>query len=75
MAFSGSMVWQDLRKKELQYPQAWWFAIVAAGGGFHHQSGNAAGAITSIYLLSMRLPKNSFIGTAAWFFLIINLLK
>jgi uncharacterized membrane protein YfcA len=37
--------------------------------------GNAAGAITSIYLLSMRLPKNSFIGTAAWFFLIINLAK
>ena len=29
----------------------------------------------SIYLLSMRLPKNAFIGTAAWFFLIINLLK
>jgi len=23
----------------------------------------------------MRLPKNSFIGTVAWFFLIINLLK
>jgi len=26
--------------------------------------GNAAGAIMSIYLLSMRLPKNAFIGTA-----------
>ena len=23
----------------------------------------------------MRLPKNAFIGTAAWFFLIVNLLK
>ena len=72
----GLMVWQDLSKKEPQYPQAWWFAIVAGlAAGFTTMIGNAAGAITSIYLLSMRLPKNSFIGTAAWFFLIINLLK
>ena len=72
----GLMVWQDLSKKEPQYPQAWWFAIVAGlAAGFTTMIGNVAGAITSIYLLSMRLPKNSFIGTAAWFFLIINLLK
>ena len=72
----GLMVWQDLSKKEPQYPQAWWFAIVAGlAAGFTTMIGNAAGAITSIYLLSMRLPKNSFIGTAAWFFLIVNLLK
>jgi uncharacterized membrane protein YfcA len=29
----------------------------------------------SVFLLSMRLPKTSFVGTAAWFFLIINYLK
>ena len=29
----------------------------------------------AVYLLSMRLPKNEFIGTAAWFFLVINLFK
>jgi hypothetical protein len=28
-----------------------------------------------IYLLSMRLPKNEFIGTAAWYFFILNWLK
>lgn len=72
----GLMVWQDLGKKEPSYPHAMWFAIVAGlAAGFTTMIGNAAGAITSIYLLSMRLPKNSFIGTAAWFFLIINLLK
>jgi len=76
LALLGMMVWQDLSKKEPQYPQAWWFAIVAgSAAGFTTMIGNAAGAITSIYLLSMRLPKNAFIGTAAWFFLIINLLK
>jgi uncharacterized membrane protein YfcA len=70
------MVWQDVRKKEPQYPQALWFAIVAGlAAGFTTMIGNAAGAITSIYLLAMRLPKNAFIGTVAWFFLIINLLK
>jgi len=76
LALLGLMVWQDSRKKELHYPQAWWFAIVAGlAAGFATMIGNAAGAITSIYLLSMRLPKNAFIGTAAWFFLIINLVK
>ncbi|MBN2773507.1 MAG: sulfite exporter TauE/SafE family protein, partial [Prolixibacteraceae bacterium] len=28
-----------------------------------------------IYLLAMHLPKNSFIGTGAWFFLIVNASK
>ncbi len=72
----GMMIWQDVQKKEPHYPQAWWFAVVAGlAAGFTTMIGNAAGAITSIYLLSMRLPKNAFIGTAAWFFLIVNLLK
>jgi uncharacterized membrane protein YfcA len=37
--------------------------------------GNAAGPIMSVFLLSVRLPKTSFVGTAAWFFMIINYLK
>jgi uncharacterized protein len=37
--------------------------------------GNAAGPIMALYLLSMRLPKNTYIGTGAWFFFIINLFK
>ena len=28
-----------------------------------------------IYLLAMRLPKNEFIGTGAWYFLILNCVK
>jgi uncharacterized protein len=76
MVLLGLMIWQDLHKKENHYPQTWWFAVVAGlAAGFTTMVGNAAGAITSIYLLSMRLPKNAFIGTAAWFFLIVNLLK
>jgi uncharacterized membrane protein YfcA len=72
----GLMIWQDMVKNPVAYPHAWWFAALAGlSAGFTTMVGNAAGAIMSIYLLSMRLPKNAFIGTAAWFFLVDNLLK
>lgn len=50
---------------------------VAVGflGGFVTMIGNAAGPIMSIYFLSMGFDKNKFIGTAAWFFLFVNLFK
>lgn len=37
--------------------------------------GNLAGAFSNLYFLAMRLPKNDFIGTAAWLFLVINFFK
>jgi uncharacterized protein len=70
------MIWQDMQSRENKYPHAWWFSAIAGLlAGFTTMVGNAAGAVMSIYLLSMRLPKNAYIGTLAWFFLIINLLK
>lgn len=36
---------------------------------------NAAGAVMTIYLLACRLPKYEFVGTAAWFFFIVNVVK
>jgi uncharacterized membrane protein YfcA len=36
---------------------------------------NAAGPVFAIYLLSLSLPKENFIGTAAWIFLILNTCK
>lgn len=50
-------------------------AVFGAMGGFATMIGNAAGPIMAVYLLSTRIPKNAFIGTAAWFFLLINLFK
>jgi uncharacterized membrane protein YfcA len=44
-------------------------------GGFTTMIGNAAGPIMSVFLLSKRLPKEAFVGTAAWFFMIVNYLK
>ena len=43
--------------------------------GFTTMVGNLAGAFTNIYFLAMRLPKNIFIGTAAWLFFVINSFK
>ena len=72
----GMMIWQDLRKSRLPVPNHWWIsALIGLVGGFATMIGNAAGPIMAVYLLSMHLPKNHYIGTAAWFFLIINLLK
>jgi uncharacterized protein len=53
--------------------------VFAAGmglvSGFTTMLGNLAGAFSNIYFLAMRMPKNNFIGTAAWLFLVINLFK
>lgn len=43
--------------------------------GFTTMIGNLAGAFANIYFLAMRMPKNNFIGTAAWVFLAINFFK
>ena len=43
--------------------------------GFSTMIGNLAGPISNVYFLAMRLPKNEFIGTAAWLFFIINIFK
>ena len=49
--------------------------VIGFLGGFITMIGNAAGPIMSIYFLSMGFSKNKFIGTAAWFFLFVNLFK
>jgi uncharacterized protein len=43
--------------------------------GFATYLANAAGPVMNLYLLSMALPKSEFMGTGAWFFFVINLVK
>lgn len=72
----GLMLWQDKRKGTNLFPDKWWFAAtMGILGGFATMIGNVAGPVFAIYLLAMHLPKNSFIGTSAWFFMIINFTK
>jgi uncharacterized protein len=43
--------------------------------GFSTMLANAAGPVGALYLLSVGLPKYAFIGTQAWFFFIVNVIK
>ncbi len=70
------MIWQDYFKKSNEIPTSTWFSgLFGFGAGFSTMIGNAAGPLMAIYLLSARLPKNAYIGTGAWFFLIVNYTK
>ena len=72
----GLMLWKDKKSGKNLFPDNLWFAAsMGVLGGFATMIGNVAGPIFAIYLLAMHLPKNSFIGTGAWFFLIINFSK
>jgi uncharacterized protein len=69
------MIWQDIRKK-VSVPDFWWVSMgLGLMAGFATMIGNAAGPIMALYLLSMRLPKNIYIGTGAWYFFIVNVFK
>jgi len=69
------MYWWD-RKKSKKVPTHWTFAgFIGIMAGITTMIGNLAGAFSNIFFLAMRLPKNEFIGTAAWLFFIINLFK
>lgn len=49
--------------------------VCGALAGFTTMVANAGGPITSIYFLSENLSVMRFLGTTAWFYLIINLVK
>ena len=56
--------------------RAWWsVAGVGIIAGFTTMVANASGPIMILYLLAMGLPKLEFVGTAAWFFFVVNLFK
>jgi len=69
------MIWMD-RTKTFGIPKHWAFSsFMGLLSGVTSMIGNLAGSFASIYLLAIRLPKNEFIGTAAWLFFIINVFK
>jgi uncharacterized membrane protein YfcA len=53
----------------------WFIVLVGILAGFSTMVANAAGPIMTLYLLAMRLPKMEFVGTTAWFFMLINWFK
>ncbi|RDY59752.1 sulfite exporter TauE/SafE family protein [Flagellimonas nanhaiensis] len=71
----GILLWWE-RRKSSRVPTHWFFSgSIGIMAGICTMIGNLAGAFTNIFFLAMRLPKNEFVGTAAWLFFITNLFK
>ncbi len=69
--------WRDFRHGGLvAVPHGPWFSIIMGlVAGITTMMANAAGPVMAIYLLTMRLPKERYMGTGAWYFFIVNLIK
>ena len=67
-----------LMRADLAARAAWPWGLRAGTGaaaGFTTMVANAAGPVMTLYLVGQGVEKRTFLGTAAWFFLGINLCK
>src|SRR5690606_39283492 len=74
----GIMIWMEKsdeqRRKQLTQ-HSWYVPFFGFLMGFSTMIGNAAGPALSIYLLSRRMDKFTFVATGAWFIMILNYTK
>ena len=71
----GLNYWRT-KDRDANIPSPGWLAVwLGFMAGITTMMANAAGPVMIIYLLTMRLPKTKFVGTAAWFFFAVNWLK
>ena len=74
----GLQLWVTLRRApadEAPHPsraRAW---AAGSGMGFATMTANAAGPVMTLHLSAAGIDKRRFVGTSAWFFLIVNLCK
>jgi len=69
-------LWRNTRTREPDIPSQWWVAgAVGLLAGVTTMLSNAAGPLIVIYFAAMRFEKQKFIGTAAWYFLLLNSFK
>ena len=69
------MVWHERSTIQLDKRSTGLGVILGLLAGITTMIGNLAGAFSNLFFLSMRLNKETFIGTAAWLFFVINLFK
>jgi hypothetical protein len=78
LAMMALHVWRGRRKEDpsAHVPHSMGFtAMMGLLAGFATMVANAAGPVMVLYLLAVKVPKLVFIGTSAWFFLLVNLFK
>jgi uncharacterized protein len=71
-------LWRQRRSDQANsmVPHTWWFAaITGLLAGFTTMVANAAGPVMVLYFLAIGLPKLAFVGTGAWFFMLVNVFK
>lgn len=72
----GILVYTERKGKNFNVPnEVWFYILVGILSGFASMIGNSAGPIFSVYLLTLGFKKNSYMGTNAWFFFLINSIK
>lgn len=70
------LMWLSEKSKTYRVPDNRFFAAVMGSiSGFATMVGNLAGPFSELYFLAIRMPKEMFIGTAAWLFFITNIFK
>ena len=70
------MIIREFQSSASRISDRWWLAgLIGVAAGFTSMVTNAGGILLAIYLLSKKLPKNSYIGTLAWLFMLGNLIK
>lgn len=69
------MGWWDFRRTKRVPKHPAFAGFMGLMAGITTMIGNLAGPFSNLYFLAMRIPKNEFIGTAAWLFLLTNWLK
>ena len=71
-----SIVKDYVLKDTKRIPTHWTFGAAAGFlAGFTTLIANAAGPVMAIYFLSLKLEKKEYVGTGAWFFLLMNWTK
>ncbi len=75
-------LWRDAMKQRTgadqpdHLPHSLWFAAtMGLLAGFTTMVANAAGPVMIIFMLAIGLPKLEFLGTGAWFFMLVNWFK
>jgi uncharacterized membrane protein YfcA len=70
-----SLFWFENRPLKNVSKAVGFAAATGIATGFATMIGNQAGGFATVYLMSMQLSKNYFIGTNAWLFLCVNIFK
>ena len=81
LAMCATQLWQRSRRSapagvgEVAHPHGGLSLTMGATAGFATMTANAAGPVTTLYLIMAGLPKLEMLGTGAWFYLTVNIAK